>query len=77
MQEDSESQALVARLRDESTRVLAVYCLRLLIAPLVETMIILDRVAFLREHGNSAVFLPLFDPVVSPRNIAVIAWKRK
>ena len=38
----------------------------------VETLLLADRLTFLREHGLSPVLLPLFDDLVSPRNIAIV-----
>ncbi|KAL4200552.1 hypothetical protein AMTRI_Chr02g254160 [Amborella trichopoda] len=54
------------------------WSLRALMGPLVETFLLLDRLLFLQEQGRSsiqAIMLPLFDPVLSPRNTAIIAWK--
>ena len=48
------------------------YVLRLLIAPLWEALLLLDRLLFLRERGYAAQLLPLFDPTLSPRNYAVL-----
>ncbi|KAK2638594.1 hypothetical protein Ddye_026389 [Dipteronia dyeriana] len=54
------------------------WSLRAALGPLLETFILLDRLLFLQEQGSSmeAVMLPIFDPVLSPRNVAIIA-KRK
>ncbi|KAL6643830.1 hypothetical protein ACP70R_018596 [Stipagrostis hirtigluma subsp. patula] len=53
------------------------WCLRAALGPLVETYILLDRLLFLQEQGDlvEALLFPLFDPTMSPRNMAVIAWK--
>lgn len=53
------------------------WCLRAALGPLVETYILLDRLLFLQEQSDlaEASLFPLFDPTVSPRNMAVIAWK--
>ncbi|KAK7481310.1 hypothetical protein BaRGS_00027390 [Batillaria attramentaria] len=56
-------------------RVVAFYTLRLSLAPLVETVILLDRMLFLAEHGINSVLLPVFDSSLSPRNFALIACK--
>lgn len=54
------------------------WSLRAALGPLLETLILLDRLLFLQEQGSSveAVMLPIFDPVLSPRNVAIIAKKR-
>ncbi|KAK9204487.1 hypothetical protein WN943_014748 [Citrus x changshan-huyou] len=55
------------------------WSLRAALAPVLETYILLDRLLFLQEQGSSleAVMLPVFDPVLSPRNVAIIAKKPK
>ncbi|GMI88656.1 hypothetical protein like AT1G16650 [Hibiscus trionum] len=53
------------------------WSLRAAFGPLLETLILLDRLLFLQEQGGEleAVMLPIFDPAISPRNVAVIATK--
>ncbi|KAL6567648.1 hypothetical protein OROGR_001316 [Orobanche gracilis] len=53
------------------------WTLRAALGPVLETLLLLDRLLFLQEQGDvlSAVLLPLFDPVLSPRNMALIAEK--
>ena len=55
----------------------AVIALRAALGPLLETLIILDRLLFLQEQGSAleACLLPIFDPKISPRNVAIIAKK--
>ncbi|CAM8923426.1 unnamed protein product [Rhodiola kirilowii] len=47
------------------------------LGPLVETLILLDRLLYLQEQGSQveAFMLPVFNPVLSPRNVAIIAKK--
>ena len=54
------------------------WSLRAALGPVLETIILLDRLLFLQEQGSivEAVMLPIFDPVLSPRNVALIAKKR-
>ncbi|KAJ6835908.1 protein RRNAD1 isoform X1 [Iris pallida] len=54
------------------------WSLRAALGQLLETYILLDRLLFLQEQGNSveAFLFPIFDPTVSPRNVAIIARKR-
>ncbi|XP_059051006.1 methyltransferase-like protein 25B isoform X2 [Achroia grisella] len=54
-------------------RVVTVYTLRLLLAPLVETVILLDRILFVIENGFSCNIRPVFDPKISPRNHIIVA----
>ena len=53
------------------------WSLRAALGPVLETIILLDRLLFLQEHDNplEAVILPIFDPILSPRNVALIAKK--
>ncbi|KAL8243307.1 hypothetical protein R6Q59_009565 [Mikania micrantha] len=53
------------------------WSLRAALGPVLETLILLDRLLFLQEHGDSveAVMLPIFNPNISPRNVALIAKK--
>ncbi|CAH0405171.1 unnamed protein product [Chilo suppressalis] len=57
-------------------RVVIVYSLRLALAPLVETVILLDRLLFVLEQGFSCEILPVFDPKISPRNHIMIAKRQ-
>uniref|UniRef100_A0A1I7Y4E9 Methyltranfer_dom domain-containing protein n=1 Tax=Steinernema glaseri TaxID=37863 RepID=A0A1I7Y4E9_9BILA len=57
----------------ELQRIFSVYCLRLMLAPLVESTILRDRQAFLEEKGIQATLEAIFEPTLSPRNIALLA----
>jgi len=53
------------------------YFIRLLSAEAIETLILIDRYLYLLESGADEVFLvKIFDPVISPRNYALIAIKK-
>ncbi|XP_022346484.1 protein RRNAD1 isoform X1 [Enhydra lutris kenyoni] len=67
--------ALRAHLSQEN-RVVAFFSLALLLAPLVETLILLDRLLYLQEQGFHAELLPIFSPELSPRNLVLVATKR-
>ncbi|XP_028835850.1 methyltransferase-like protein 25B [Denticeps clupeoides] len=56
-------------------RVVAFYSLSLLLAPVVETLVLLDRIIFLQEKGLKSQLVPLFDPAFSPRNLVLVAVK--
>nr|XP_023012369.1 protein RRNAD1 [Leptinotarsa decemlineata] len=56
-------------------KVIVFYSLRLFLAPLVETIILLDRLLFLKEQGSDCAILPLFDCTVSPRNQVITGSK--
>ncbi|OMO65835.1 hypothetical protein CCACVL1_21376 [Corchorus capsularis] len=53
------------------------WSLRAAFGPLLETLILLDRLLFLQEQADKleVVMLPIFDPALSPRNVAIIAKK--
>ncbi|KAJ8542767.1 hypothetical protein K7X08_005290 [Anisodus acutangulus] len=53
------------------------WSLRAALGPVLETLILLDRLLLLQEYGNDleASLLPIFNPVLSPRNMAIIATK--
>ncbi|XP_063432236.1 methyltransferase-like protein 25B [Mytilus trossulus] len=55
--------------------VVAFYTIRLALAPVVETVILLDRMFYLKEQGISSYLIPVFDPSLSPRNFALVAYK--
>ena len=38
----------------------------------MESLVMADETMFLRERGFNPVVLPLFDELVSPRNIAIV-----
>ncbi|XP_034834962.1 methyltransferase-like protein 25B [Maniola hyperantus] len=56
-------------------RVVILYTLRLALAPLVETVILLDRVLYMLENGISCAIYPVFDPKISPRNHIIVGRK--
>jgi len=56
-------------------KVVVYYTIRLSLAPVLETVILLDRCISLYENGHSSLLIPLFDPVLSPRNNIIFAAK--
>jgi len=52
------------------------YLIRAMLAPVVESLILLDRLLFLLENNfNNSYLVQLFDPVVSPRCYGIISIK--
>lgn len=53
------------------------WSLRAALGPVLESLILLDRLLFLQEQESAfeVVILPIFDPALSPRNLAIIARK--
>lgn len=72
--EDLESEEIQMNLL-QWKRVVIFYTLRLLLAPLVETILLLDRLLYLKELGICSALIPLFDPSLSPRNSILIGKK--
>ncbi|XP_018929147.2 protein RRNAD1 [Cyprinus carpio] len=58
-------------------KVVAYFSLVLLLAPVVETLVLLDRMIFLQEKGFQSKLIPLFDAAFSPRNLVLVAVKPK
>ena len=56
-------------------RVVAFYTLRLLFAPLIETLVLIDRCLYLNEKGLECSLAALFDPELSPRNFVIYSVK--
>ena len=49
-----------------------VQALQVAMQGLLESLVVVDRLLFLRERGFSPLPVPLFDDLVSPRNIAIV-----
>ncbi|XP_041798711.1 protein RRNAD1 isoform X3 [Chelmon rostratus] len=58
-------------------RVVVYFSLALLLAPAVETLVLLDRMIYLQENGVDSRLVPLFDPNFSPRNFVLVALKAR
>ncbi|XP_055609237.1 methyltransferase-like protein 25B [Uranotaenia lowii] len=72
--EELNSQVVLSDLRHWE-RVVKFYTLRLMFAPLIESVILYDRWLYLLEQGIHADIKVVFDPVFSPRNHAVTGCK--
>ncbi|KAM8920799.1 methyltransferase-like protein 25B isoform 2-T2 [Pelodytes ibericus] len=68
-------ESSVARMLSQQQNVVAFFSLALLLAPLVETLILLDRMIFMHEKGFQCHLVPLFKPQFSPRNLVLVATK--
>ncbi|XP_051629212.1 methyltransferase-like protein 25B isoform X1 [Manacus candei] len=67
-----DSGAVEAML-EQQHKVLAFCTLKQLLAPVVETLVLLDRLLYLRERGFHCALVPLFNPLFSPRNLVLVA----
>uniref|UniRef100_A0A8C3XLG9 Ribosomal RNA adenine dimethylase domain containing 1 n=1 Tax=Chelydra serpentina TaxID=8475 RepID=A0A8C3XLG9_CHESE len=68
-------RACVDAMLAQQQNVVAFFSLALLLAPLVETLILLDRMIYLQEQGFQCRLIPLFNPSFSPRNLVLVAAK--
>lgn len=51
--------------------------LQMVIAPCLESLLVMDRALYVSEHpGVTCDIVPLFDPVTSPRNLALVVRRR-
>uniref|UniRef100_L7LYT7 Putative rrna adenine n-6-methyltransferase n=1 Tax=Rhipicephalus pulchellus TaxID=72859 RepID=L7LYT7_RHIPC len=60
---------------NEWQRVVIFYSLRLLLAPVIESLLLVDRMLYLWDRCIPSCLLPLFDPCLSPRNLVLLAFK--
>lgn len=65
----------LAALLCEWRAVAVFFMLRLVLAPCVESALLLDRLLFLREQGLKAELTAVFDPNISPRNLLITSHK--
>ncbi|NXV07305.1 RRNAD protein, partial [Cettia cetti] len=63
----------VGAMLEQQHKVVAFCTLGQLLAPAVETLILLDRLLYLREQGFHCALVPLFNPRFSPRNLVLVA----
>ena len=73
---DDEINGVYDKYVERETEVYVFYMLRNMLAPLIESVILLDRLLYLLENGYENSFLVhLFDPVISPRCYGLISFK--
>lgn len=57
------------------------WSLRAVLAPVIESYILLDRLCYVEEQAElaggkiAAELVPIFNPSISPRNMAIIAHR--
>uniref|UniRef100_A0A1B6J4W2 Methyltransferase domain-containing protein n=1 Tax=Homalodisca liturata TaxID=320908 RepID=A0A1B6J4W2_9HEMI len=75
--DDGELQELYDSHSEKRKQLHVFFLLRLCVAPAIEAAIMLDRLLYLREQGIQDAYLTqLFDPVVSPRCYAIVAFNK-
>jgi hypothetical protein len=70
---DTGLEAFEVSVRSETRRILLCHLLRDRFARALEVVLLLDRAILLEEMGFRVELLQVFDPRLSPRNIALIA----
>uniref|UniRef100_A0A1A8J7Z9 Ribosomal RNA adenine dimethylase domain containing 1 n=1 Tax=Nothobranchius kuhntae TaxID=321403 RepID=A0A1A8J7Z9_NOTKU len=65
----------VAAMLKHQNKVVVYFSLSLLLAPVVETLVLLDRIIYLQENDVESRLVPLFNPNFSPRNLVLVALK--
>ncbi|KAK9508363.1 hypothetical protein O3M35_005945 [Rhynocoris fuscipes] len=71
---DEELQQYYSKFEYSEKKLHFYFMLRVILAPVVEGIILLDRLLFLKEKGIEQSFLvKLFDPVISPRCYGIVA----
>ncbi|XP_015227442.1 PREDICTED: protein RRNAD1 [Cyprinodon variegatus] len=68
-------QERVEAMLKQQNKVVVYFSLSLLLAPVVETLVLLDRMIYLEENGVKSQLIPLFNPNFSPRNFVLVALK--
>ncbi|XP_076466719.1 putative methyltransferase-like protein 25 [Babylonia areolata] len=76
---EEEIDQFHAQHRHMEQKMAAFFQLRAVLAPVVETVVLLDRMLYLMEQDcvENAFLVRLFDPVASPRCHAIIAFKEE
>lgn len=69
------ASARVEAMLEHQNRVVVFFSLALLLGPVVETLVLLDRIIYLQENGVDSQLVPLFNPNFSPRNFVLVALK--
>lgn len=81
MNPDLASPELVASIEDRcgdlEAQLAALVQVKLVLAPVIEAVLLLDRYLYLLQQDSiqDVHIVRLFDPVISPRCYAIIAWK--
>lgn len=78
--EEAEAYYQEYKKRQVDKQITILWTLRVLLAPILESIILVDRWLFLNENipdspTKSIRLWPLFDPVTSPRNVVITATK--
>lgn len=73
--EEDLNSVFVQKNIEKWKKVVIFYTLRLILAPLVESVLLNDRQLYLMEEGCFCDVRPIFDPIISSRNHVINARK--
>lgn len=81
--EEAEARYRHAREQQEDKKLMALWTVRALLGPLLESIVLVDRWMYLKQNSEKedeqswgAWMYPLFDASASPRNVVFVAYKQ-
>ena len=72
---DLDRDEIIRVLLNQRNKVITVFTLAFMLGPIIESVILLDRMIYLAENGISSCIKSIFDPSLSPRCFAIVASK--
>lgn len=76
LQTPATAELLSSEFAQAENNIRVYWALRVVLAPVVESLILIDRVLFLKENGiEDATVHAVWDPSISPRNFCICACK--
>ncbi|KAJ3628389.1 hypothetical protein MTP99_015697 [Tenebrio molitor] len=73
---DQQIEEIFSRYENRIDELNVFYLLRCKLSPVIESLILLDRLLFLHERGfSNSILVQFFDPIVSPRCYGIVALK--
>ncbi|ORY96194.1 methyltransferase domain-domain-containing protein [Syncephalastrum racemosum] len=81
--EEAEARFRQAKQQQEDKKLMALWTVRALLGPLLESIVLVDRWMYLKQNSEKedeqswgAWMYPLFDASASPRNVVLVAYKQ-
>lgn len=74
---DNETvQSIIETKLNQSLNIIIFFSLRILLAPVTESIILADRMLYLYENSRiSSKLIPIYDAKISPRNFLLVSCK--
>lgn len=80
IQDETKMEEFYAQFRPNKDGIIqSVQCywsLRALLGPIIEALVLVDRILYLHEQGRKAYLLRIFEYKVSPRSVVIISHKK-